>query len=129
MNITFDSTPILFGKFHLCALIMCIFINVFVYFLLKDKEEAIGAARFRDYNGRGKLERICVLSDKRKTGAGKTIVLGIEEYAKQKGYKSFFLNSQVQAIPFYEKLGYEVCSDIFMDAGIPHKSMKKIFTK
>ena len=99
------------------------------HFLLKDKEEAIGAARFRDYNGRGKLERICVLSDKRKTGAGKTIVLGIEEYAKQKGYKSFFLNSQVQAIPFYEKLGYEVCSDIFMDAGIPHKSMKKIFTK
>jgi len=102
--------------------------EVSAHFLLKDGEEAIGAARFRDYNGVGKLERICVLADKRKTGAGKTIVLGIEDYARQKGYTSFFLNSQVQAIPFYEKLGYEVCSDIFMDAGIPHKSMKKTIT-
>ena len=41
MNITFESTPILFGKFHLCAFIMCVFINALVYYLLKDKEEKL----------------------------------------------------------------------------------------
>lgn len=95
------------------------------HFLLMDEEEPIGAARLRDYNGVAKLERICVLKDKRKSGAGKTIVLGMESYAKLKGYTSFFLNAQEQAIGFYEKLGYTVCSETFMDANIPHRSMKK----
>lgn len=99
--------------------------DISVHFLLMDEEEPIGAARLRDYNGVAKLERICVLNNKRKSGAGKTIVLGMEDYAKSKGYTSFFLNAQVQAIGFYEKLGYTVCSDTFMDANIPHRSMKK----
>lgn len=96
-----------------------------VHFLLLEDKEPMGAARLRDYNGVAKLERICVLKNKRKSGAGKTIVLGMEDYAKAKGYTSFFLNAQEQAIGFYEKLGYEVCSESFMDAGIPHRSMKK----
>lgn len=37
--------------------------------------------------------------------------------------KKVNLCSQTHAIPFYEKLGFSVCSDEYMDAGIPHKDM------
>ncbi|WP_066054928.1 GNAT family N-acetyltransferase [Robertmurraya korlensis] len=95
------------------------------HFVLYDQEVPIGAGRFRDLNGIGKVERICVLSGSRNTGAGKLIMDKIEQYAKQNNYSALKLNAQTQAIPFYDKLGYEVISDEFMDAGIPHRTMKK----
>lgn len=95
------------------------------HFLLLNNEDPIGAGRFRTVDGYGKVERICVLKDKRKGGAGKAIMMGIEEFAKSKGIKKLKLNAQTQAIPFYSRLGYEVVSEEFLDAGIPHKTMEK----
>ncbi len=37
----------------------------------------------------------------------------------------FVLDAQIQALPFYEKLGYVAEGDVFMDAGIPHLLMRK----
>jgi predicted GNAT family N-acyltransferase len=95
------------------------------HFVLYDQEVPIGAGRFRELDGIGKVERICVLSGSRKGGAGKLIMDKIEQYAKQQNYSALKLNAQTQAIPFYKKLGYEVISEEFMDAGIPHHTMKK----
>lgn len=50
---------------------------------------------------------------------------GIEQFALEKGLQKLKLNAQTHAIPFYGKLGYEVVSDEFLDAGIPHKTMVK----
>nr|WP_239558736.1 GNAT family N-acetyltransferase [Peribacillus deserti] len=96
------------------------------HFLLFINDKPAGAGRFRILDGIGKVERICVLSSARQKGAGKAIMDGIEEYAKQQEISKLKLNAQTHAIPFYEKLGYEVSSEEFMDAGIPHKSMAKI---
>lgn len=49
----------------------------------------------------------------------------IEQYATQQDVHVLKLNAQTHAIPFYEKLGYKVISEEFMDAGIPHKTMEK----
>lgn len=95
------------------------------HFVLYDQELPIGAGRFRNIDGIGKVERICVLSQSRGTGAGKLIMDKIEQYAKQNNYSALKLNAQTQAIPFYDKLGYEIISEEFMDAGIPHRTMKK----
>lgn len=95
------------------------------HFVLYNDEQAIGAGRFRILDGLGKVERICVMEEARGTGAGKEIMLGIEEYAKRLDISSLKLNAQTHAIPFYERLGYAVVSEEFMDAGIPHKTMKK----
>jgi predicted GNAT family N-acyltransferase len=96
------------------------------HFVLYHDHLAVGAGRFRVIDGIGKVERICVLEEARGKGAGKEIMLGIEEFAKSHQVPSLKLNAQTQAIPFYEKLGYKVVSEEFMDAGIPHKTMKKI---
>jgi predicted GNAT family N-acyltransferase len=95
------------------------------HFVLYEDNEPIGAGRFRVLDGIGKVERICVLKDYRGTGAGKVVMSSIEKYANDKGFSCLKLNAQTHAIPFYSKLGYDVISDEFLDAGIPHKTMKK----
>lgn len=96
-----------------------------IHFLLIEHEEPVGAGRFRTVDGYGKVERICILKDKRNGGAGTAIMEGIEDYAKKEGFKKLKLNAQTQAIPFYQNLGYETISEEFLDAGIPHKTMAK----
>lgn len=96
-----------------------------VHFLLYDQHIPIGAGRFRSVDGIGKVERICVLENHRKSGSGKAIMDKIEEYSKGEGFKKLKLNAQTHAIPFYSKLGYEIISEEFLDAGIPHRTMIK----
>ncbi len=95
------------------------------HFVLYDENHPVGAGRFRVVDGKGKVERICVLSSYRGKGSGKIIMEAIEQHALEKGLKKLKLNAQTHAIPFYEKLQYEVVSDEFLDAGIPHKTMEK----
>lgn len=95
------------------------------HFVAYENGQPIGAGRFREVDGYGKVERICVLKEYRKSGAGKAIMETIESFAKEKGFSTLKLNAQTHAIPFYSRLNYEVISDEFLDAGIPHKTMKK----
>ncbi|MDE3838257.1 GNAT family N-acetyltransferase [Bacillus methanolicus] len=95
------------------------------HFVAYENGQPIGAGRFREVDGYGKVERICVLKEYRKSGAGKAIMETMESFAKEKGFSTLKLNAQTHAIPFYSRLNYEVISDEFLDAGIPHKTMKK----
>ncbi|AXN40230.1 GNAT family N-acetyltransferase [Peribacillus butanolivorans] len=95
------------------------------FVLYNEQEQPVGAGRFRVIDGVGKVQRICVLSTTRKNGAGAMIMSAIEEFAEQNKIPQLKLDAQLHAIPFYSKLGYQIVSDEFMDAGIPHKTMKK----
>lgn len=95
------------------------------HFVLYDNDEPIGAGRFRIIDNIGKVERICVTKEQRSSGGGRIIMEKIEQYAKEKGLPKLKLNAQIQAIPFYSRLGFTVSSDEFLDAGIPHKTMIK----
>ncbi|MDQ0198216.1 GNAT family N-acetyltransferase [Neobacillus ginsengisoli] len=95
------------------------------HFILYHGGLPIGAGRFRVVDGYGKVERICVVKEARKTGAGKEIMKAVENYACENGIHKLKLNAQTHAIPFYAGLGYEVVSEEFLDAGIPHKTMVK----
>ncbi len=99
--------------------------NNSAHFVLYDGEEPAGAGRFRILDGKGKVERVCILPEYRGKGAGIQIMMEIEEYAKELPVEELVLNAQSYAVPFYEKLGYAVVSDEFLDAGIPHRKMVK----
>jgi predicted GNAT family N-acyltransferase len=102
------------------------FDNTAIHFIVKDGEQTIGAARLREYENKvGKVERVCVLQPYRGKKLGFLIMQKVEEYARDHGFKKLRLNAQSYAIPFYEKLQYNVISPEFMDAGIPHRSMEK----
>ncbi|MFJ5760143.1 GNAT family N-acetyltransferase [Neobacillus sp. NPDC093182] len=96
-----------------------------VHFVTYHEGEPVAAGRFRVMDGFGKVERICVLKEARNTGSGKAIMKEIEAYAQKNGLHKLKLNAQTHAIPFYANLGYEVVSEEFLDAGIPHKTMIK----
>ncbi|WP_347550626.1 GNAT family N-acetyltransferase [Pseudalkalibacillus hwajinpoensis] len=96
-----------------------------IHFVAYDQQKPAAAGRFRVIDGYAKVERICVLSDYRKTGLGKQLMDAIEEQALKMELHKLKLNAQTTAIGFYQKLGYQISSEEFMDAGIPHVTMVK----
>ncbi|UAY70940.1 GNAT family N-acetyltransferase [Bacillus paralicheniformis] len=95
------------------------------HLVIYDGKEPIGTGRLRLVDGYGKLERICVLKSHRSLGIGNLIIQALEEEAAKQGAVQFMLNAQTQAVPFYEKHGYKVVSEEFLDANIPHVKMVK----
>ena len=73
----------------------------------------------------GHIGRLAVLHANRKQGYGNKILEHLELIAQENELAEVFLNAQVTAIPFYEKRGYMIISDVFDDAGIPHQTMRK----
>ncbi|MFD0772272.1 GNAT family N-acetyltransferase [Bacillus sp. CGMCC 1.60114] len=99
--------------------------DVAKHVVLYDDGVPVGAGRFRIVDGLGKMERICVLSSHREKGAGKIIMNALEALAKEESLPKLKLHAQTHAEPFYNKLGYETISDVFMEADIPHVVMIK----
>lgn len=85
----------------------------------------IATARFRPYDNGVKVERVAVLSNQRKTGTGKSLMLFIQQAAQELGYNELILNAQTQAQHFYERLGYSPIGDVFMEENIEHIKMTK----
>ncbi|TCZ72329.1 GNAT family N-acetyltransferase [Paenibacillus albiflavus] len=100
------------------------------HMLLMKDDVPVGTARWYGYDAdTAKLQRVAVLKEYRGTGAGKQLILGMEEDARKFGYTFSMLDGQCQAEQFYAKLGYEVISDEpFFDAGILHVRMRKSLT-
>lgn len=96
------------------------------HILLEVDGKAVGTGRIRTVDDCGKLERICILKPYRNLGLGKVIVKELEQIAKEQGLKKVKLHGQSHAKEFYERLGYEVKSDEFMEEGIPHYLMEKV---
>lgn len=85
--------------------------------------EAIGCARLL---GDGRVGRMAVLKDWRNLNAGTTLLqAAIEEYRAQ-GQMLVKLSAQIHAIGFYEKFGFKLCSETYLDAGIVHRDMQRI---
>lgn len=90
-------------------------------FTLYKGDKPIGAARLTgDHVG-----RVAVLKAHRHEKAGSRIMQALEDEAKRQGIETLYLGAQKHVIPFYESLGYEAYGDIFLDAMIEHRMMKK----
>ena len=72
----------------------------------------------------GQIGRMAVLKDFRSKGIGSQLLAAVIEQAKHAGYKQVFLHAQVNVIEFYQQHGFIAEGDIFIDAGIEHRSMK-----
>lgn len=72
-----------------------------------------------------KIQRVAVLRDFRKKNLGHELMMEIERYARIMKFNTLMLDAQDHALTFYEKLGYQVDGEGFMDAGIPHHLMIK----
>jgi predicted GNAT family N-acyltransferase len=90
------------------------------------ESRAAGAGRLVAEPGQvGHLGRLAVLPSYRGAGAGVALVRAIEERARARGLVKVVLGAQVHALGFYERLGYAAYGEVFDDAGIPHRHMRK----
>ena len=64
-----------------------------------------------------------MLTVRRKQGLGAAIIDAAKAYIKEHGGKQVLLHAQVQASGFYARQGFEICSEVFEEAGIPHVMM------
>ena len=71
------------------------------------------------------LQRFCVLKEMRGRGFGREALRFAEEHYARLGAKKIVLGAQCTAVPFYEKCGYTAVSEVFLDAGMPHRMMEK----
>jgi predicted GNAT family N-acyltransferase len=72
------------------------------------------------------IGRMCVQKSWRGLGVGLAMMRFFIGLARENGISSLHLNAQVSAIPFYRRLGFEVDSEVFMEADIPHQHMTLI---
>ncbi len=63
-------------------------------------------------------DRVCVRREWRKKGIGRRVILELENLGRQNNCTLSRIHGEKQAIPFYQKLGYSVVSDEFIEDGI-----------
>lgn len=96
-----------------------------VHFLARRDGEAVGTARLHPQSDAGKAQRVAVLAPARRCGVGAELMLAIETEAYKRGLDQVVLHAQTSAIPFYESIGYRAEGEVFVEADIPHRFMRK----
>jgi len=69
------------------------------------------------------IGRVAVLREHRRRGLGRAVMLALQGEARRRGCRGATVAAQLQAIPFYESLGYVACGEVFLDARIEHRLM------
>jgi predicted GNAT family N-acyltransferase len=83
----------------------------------------VGCGRIVILNGIAKIGRVAVIKAERGKGIGRKVCEELIKIAAEKGIKEFVLNSQLTAVDFYKKLGFEAIGGVFKEAGIDHVKM------
>ncbi len=84
--------------------------------------EAIGTGRLLPD---GHIGRMAVLKAWRGQGVGAMVLDALVRRAVDRGFQNAMLNAQSHAKAFYEKAGFVVEGEPFMEAGIPHVAMRR----
>lgn len=72
-----------------------------------------------------KLRQMAVHQKIQGTGLGAAMMNYAEQLAKDAGFKKMVMNARKTAKGFYEKLGYEIKGDEFVEVTLPHFYMQK----
>jgi predicted GNAT family N-acyltransferase len=91
-----------------------------LHFLVYEGDYPIGTARLL---ADGHIGRVSVLKDWRGLKVGDALLRAVIAEAEKRGLQQQMLSAQVQATPFYERLGFAIVSGEYLDAGIPHVDM------
>lgn len=94
------------------------------HFLLENKKTYVGTARVYYQDNQATIGRVAVLKQFRKKGYASFMLKEIINILKNKDISVIHIGAQVQALGFYEKLGFSISGDMYLDANIEHYPME-----
>ena len=91
-----------------------------------DDEQMLGCCMLVQENpSTVRLRQMAVLNDLQGKGIGQALTLFAENIARDHGYKIMSMHARKVVVGFFEKMGYKVKSDEFIEITIPHVVMEK----
>ena len=75
-----------------------------------------------------KMRQFVVAEQFRGKGVGRRLVTWAEKFCRGRGFTELVMHAREAAREFYEKLGYEIDGERFIEVTIPHYSMHKTLT-
>ena len=94
-----------------------------IHFLAIGSGNAVGTARIVMRHGDAKIGRMAVLKSYRRKGVGAALLKRAILAANRLHARRIYLNAQVAAIGFYERMGFRAVGRVFNEAGIAHQKM------
>ena len=91
-----------------------------------DEDDIIGCCLLSKIDNQcTRLRQMAVQKNKRGIGIGESMIAFAENIARDKGYKVLMMHARDTAIRFYEKYGYKIKGDEFIEVNIKHRVMEK----
>jgi ribosomal protein S18 acetylase RimI-like enzyme len=72
-----------------------------------------------------RLRQMAVLNDLQGKGIGRALMNFAENIARDRGYRILRMHARNNSLGFYEKVGYKVKGDQFIEVTLPHFVMEK----
>jgi len=73
----------------------------------------------------GRLFQMAVRPQLQGQGLGAKLVRALEEELVRRRFTHVHLHARATVVPFYEKLGYAVYGEPYVEVGIPHRNMQR----
>lgn len=99
-----------------------------IHFVALDAQgNAIGSARWRETEKGCKMERFAVKKEWRRRGVASALVQAVlDSIQVKKGTGNYlYMHAQLDAMPLYEKFGFEKKGEMFEECNIQHYTMFK----
>lgn len=98
-----------------------------IIFIYEEDNVVKGCVLLQQYDADTfKLRQMAVDTTEQGKGIGMELVNAADLYAVNFGKSRIMLHARETAIPFYEKLGYEVIGEPLTEVGLPHRIMEKL---
>ncbi|MFM9910699.1 MAG: GNAT family N-acetyltransferase [Chitinophagaceae bacterium] len=91
-----------------------------------EEEKMLGCCMLiRQADAGVRLRQMAVLNNLQGKGIGRALIQFAENIARDNGYKKISMHARKPVTGFFEKLGYKVSSEEFLEITIPHVEMEK----
>lgn len=79
----------------------------------------------RDEHHSVQIRQMAINSESQRAGRGRKLLESVEQMLIDRGVRHVVLHARVEAVGFYQKLGYTAVGERFVEVGIPHQQMEK----
>jgi ribosomal protein S18 acetylase RimI-like enzyme len=98
-----------------------------LHLVAREGAAVVGCVLFHPEAGeRGRLFQMAVEARLQGQGVGAALVRRLEQELRTRGIREVTLHARQTAVAFYERLGYSVEGDPFVEVGLPHRHMRRV---